>query len=156
MSLEIEKKFIVLNTPQNLETYKFNIISQGYILITDDFELRLRKKGKYFFQTIKSSGELQRAEYEIELTKDQFEILWPLTEGKRIEKIRYEIEYQNYLIELDIYLDSLDGLKTAEVEFTSIDESNRFVGPNWFGKDITKDNKYKNKNLALFGMPDQN
>ena len=155
MSTEIERKFLVLNPPDNLKKYNSNEILQGYIFISDDIEIRLRKKGNLFFQTIKSSGDLQRAEYEIELTNDQFEKLWPLTEGKRIQKIRYEIEHQNHLIELDIYLNNLVGLKTAEVEFKSVDESIEFNPPSWFGDDVTKDIKYKNKNLALFGIPNQ-
>lgn len=155
MSTEIERKFLVLNPPDKLGKYNSNDILQGYIFISDEIEIRLRKKGNLFFQTIKSSGDLERSEYEIELTNYQFEQLWPLTEGKRIQKIRYEIEHQNHLIELDIYLDNLEGLKTAEVEFKSVDESIKFNPPSWFGNDVTKNNKYKNKNLALFGIPDQ-
>mgnify|MGYP001821485388 CR=1 FL=1 len=156
MPTEIERKFLVSTPPENLENFNSNEIVQGYIFISDDLEIRLRRKGNLYFQTIKSSGDLERSEYEIELTKDQFETLWPFTEGKRILKTRYEIDYQNHLIELDIYSESLQGLKTAEVEFKSAEESNKFKPPSWFGEDVTRDKKYKNKNLALFGIPDQN
>ena len=77
----------------------------------------------------------------------------PLTEGKRIEKIRYEIEYETSLIELDIYRGSLEKLITAEVEFKTESESTKFQTPSWFGREITDDKRYKNKNLALYGIP---
>ena len=61
-----------------------------------------------------------RVEEEIEIEPDRFERLWPLTEGRRIEKTRYEIDAGGDLvIELDVYKGDLDGLVTAEVEFDS-------------------------------------
>ena len=81
-------------------------------------------------------------------------MLWPLTKGKRIEKTRYEINYMNSIIELDIYIGNLETLITAEVEFTSEEESKKFEPPDWLGEEITLDNRYKNKNLALKGIPD--
>ena len=142
MPKEIERKFLVSTPPENLENFNSNEIIQGYIFISDDLEIRLRQKGNLYFQTIKSSGDLERSEYEIELTKNQFEKLWPLTSGKRVLKTRYEIDYQNHLIELDIYSESLQGLITAEVEFRSTEESNEFNPPSWFGDDLTKDKNY--------------
>jgi hypothetical protein len=48
-------------------------------------EVRLRKVGERYFETFKGSGRLQRRELEIELSPDQFNTLWPGTEGRRIE-----------------------------------------------------------------------
>ncbi len=154
MTQEIERKFLIINVPDNLLFYNSYTISQGYILITDDIEIRLRKKGDKYFQTIKSTGDLSREEYEIELTQDQFEVLWPLTAGKRIKKLRHEIKYDDYIIELDIYHDSLEGLKTAEVEFKNFEEGESFKPPEWFDAEITYNKMYKNKNLSIFGLPD--
>jgi len=62
---------------------------------------------------------LQRRELEIELTPDQFNTLWPGTEGRRIEKIRYQIDEGAQKIELDVFRGNLEGLVLAEVEFAS-------------------------------------
>jgi adenylate cyclase len=149
---EIERKFLVATLPENLEQYPHKEIVQGYIAITPDgTEVRLRKKGEKYFQTIKSGLGKIRGEHEIEITEDQFNTLWPTTEGKRVEKVRYEIPVGENIIELDIYSGDLNGLLTAEVEFNSEEGSNSFEPPVWLGKEVTEDKRYKNQNLALHG-----
>ncbi len=151
---EIERKFLVRSLPENLDQYPYEEISQGYIAIVEDgTEVRLRKKGNRYFQTIKSGGGKIRTETEIEISEEQFNSLWQTTKDKRLEKIRYKIPYEGRTIELDVYRGSLDGLASTEVEFGSPEESDQFVPPEWFGKDVTDDRRYKNQNLALRGLP---
>jgi len=57
---------------------------------------------------------------------------------------------------LDIYHGDLEGLVSAEVEFKSIEESMEFFPPSWFKREITKDKRYKNRNLAVKGIPSEN
>ena len=154
MSQEIERKFLVKELPADLENYLHNEIIQGYLIVTDnDIEVRIRKKGDKYFETVKAGSGLVRKESEKEITKEVFFDHWPLTEGKRVEKVRYEIEYGGKLIELDIYSGDLEGLVVAEVEFDSEEESVSFTPPEWFGEEVTHDERYKNKNLALHGKP---
>ena len=89
------------------------------------------------------------------LTRAQFEALWPMTEGRRVEKIRYDITHEDHVIELDVYSGALSGLLTAEVEFPSLEASAAFHPPPWLGQEITEDKRYKNKNLALDGLPEK-
>jgi adenylate cyclase len=156
MNKEIERKFLVKQLPDNLQQYPSTQITQGYLAITEDgTEVRLRKKGDRYFQTVKSGFGLQRGETEIEISKDQFEKLWSMTEGKRIEKLRFEIDYLGIKVELDIYSGSLEGLIVAEVEFPSIEQAKSFVPPSCFGREVTEDERYKNRNLVLYGIPDK-
>lgn len=153
-STEIERKFLVKKPPANLQRYPSTEISQGYLAITNDgTEIRLRKKGFRYYQTVKSGHGLQRVEVEIELSKDQFENLWQMTEGKRIEKIRYEIKESELIIELDVFSGNLAGLLVAEVEFQTIRQAKSFLPPSWFGIEVTDDERFKNKNLATSGLP---
>lgn len=154
MNREIERKFLVIEPPRELIDYPNHKIEQGYLSATDGLEVRLRKKGDKYYQTAKSEGGLVRREVEIELSREQFEALWPLTEGKRVEKTRYEIKYEGFLIELDIYSSNLQGLIVAEVEFNSVDQSKAFSPPGWFGNEVTHDKRYKNKHLASDENPD--
>ena len=41
----------------------------------------------------------------------------------------------------------------VEIEFSDIKNAKSFDIPNWFGKEVTENNAYKNKNLAKFGLP---
>lgn len=151
---EIERKFLVKDAPKNVESYPSEEISQGYLALTDDgTEVRLRKKGKVYYLTVKSGKGMKRYELETELDKKQFEILWPKTEGKRVEKRRFNITADDVIIEFDIYWGTLKGLKTAEVEFKTQDEADAFTPPSWFDREITLDERYKNKSLALHGLP---
>lgn len=153
---EIERKFLVKEVPENVGSYPFEEISQGYLAVTDDdTEVRLRRKGKAYYLTIKSGKGMKRHEIETELNKEQFDILWPKTVGKRVEKRRVNISVENIIIELDIYCGTLEGLKTAEVEFKTQSEADAFTPPSWLDREITLDERYKNKNLALNGLPSE-
>ena len=90
---EIERVFKVRQIPKDIEKYPSENIVQGYLAIdVSGAEARLRKVAERYFETYKGQGSLQRRELEIELSHDQFNTLWPGTEGRRIEKIRYQID----------------------------------------------------------------
>lgn len=151
---EIERKFLVTAALPDLDAYPRAAIAQGYLALAEDTtEVRIRQRGDHFFQTIKRGEGLQRIEVEIALTRAQFEALWPLTEGRRVEKVRYAIPHDGHTIELDVYQGALAGLTTAEVEFSSQEASAAFEPPSWLGTEVTEDARFKNKHLAVFGRP---
>jgi adenylate cyclase len=152
--IEIERKFLVDRPPDGLDDHPSAEIEQGYLAITDEVEVRVRRYGEQAFLTIKSGGEQVRVEEEIEIDERRFSELWPLTEGRRIEKRRSRIPTGDGLtIELDVYHGRLSGLLVAEVEFDSSDAAARFDPPEWLGREVTDDARYKNKRLATTGLP---
>ena len=153
LKTEVERKFLVSKFPE-LTTLKSEEILQGYISTASDCaEVRVRRKGTKYTQTIKGDGGLTRSEVEVEISKEQFDSLWTATEGRRLKKTRYEIPYEGLTIELDVYSGDLAGLVVAEVEFASEDESALFTPPTWFGQEVTNDRAFRNKSLAKKGMP---
>ena len=153
---EIERKFLVNEIPEDLYKYPSSHISQGYLEVKDDgAEVRIRSKEDRFFKTVKSGQGLERKEIETVIGSEMYNKLWPKTAGMRIEKRRHEIPYEGYVIELDIYLGDLAGLIVAEVEFDSVEASGRFTPPSWFGEEVTNDPGYKNRNLAIYGRPEE-
>jgi adenylate cyclase len=151
--VEVERKWLVHDLP-DLSEHKGQEVIQGYIVLAaDGTEVRLRQTDGRFFQTVKSEGGLVRDEIEIELTKDQFELLWRASAGRRLKKTRYTLPWEGKKVEIDVYHGSLAGLIIAEVEFTSASVSTRFVPPPWLGAEVTEDKHYKNVNLALHGRP---
>jgi CYTH domain-containing protein len=153
--VEIERKFLVDDVPGDLESHPSAEIDQGYLAITEEgLEVRIRSYGGQAFLTIKSGAGPVRLEEEIEIDERRFRSLWPLTEGKRICKRRYLIPAEDGLrIELDVYGEALTGLVTAEVEFDSPDAAADFTPPAWLGREVTDDPRYKNKRLAVDGLP---
>jgi adenylate cyclase len=118
--------------------------------------VRVRRRAGQAVLTVKSGGARTRVEEEFEIEPDRFERLWPLTEGRRIEKTRYEIDADGgATIELDVYGGALSGLVVAEVEFDSESDADAFAEPDWFGREVTDDARYKNQRLAREGVPNR-
>ncbi len=153
--VELERKFLVARLPAELERDAGSQISQGYLVIAEDgSEARVRRRGDRTVLTVKQGSGLVRREEEIEIPQAHFNRLWPLTEGRRIEKRRHEIALDGGLVlELDVYEGALRGLLVAEVEFPSIAAAERFVAPDWLGLEVTDDDAYKNRRLATAGLP---
>lgn len=150
--MEIERKFLVTSLPEDLSQYPSKHISQVYVSTSP--VIRAREKGEDYILTVKGEGFLQREEFELPLTKEQFKRLAAKAEGRAIGKTRYRIPYGQHTIELDIFEPPFDPLVLAEVEFESTEEANAFVPPEWFGEDVTHENEYTNaaisqKRLAL-------
>lgn len=149
--MEIERKYLVSQLP-DLQQYTQKTIVQGYI--STDPVIRIRQMGSTYCLCMKSQGHMIREEFELAITKEQFDNLWHKVEFTAIEKVRYFIPLDNNLTaELDIYTNALDGLTTVEVEFDSPQAASNFVAPSWFGEDITHDNRYKNNHLSMYGLP---
>ncbi len=156
MGYEIERKWLVDDkiVPKDLLKLFFRV-DQGYLEVLDpkNEEARVRRKGSRFFLTIKKGEGVKREETEVEIPYETYDAIYSLPHLSRIEKIRYEIPAGKHTIELDIYTGNLDGLATAEVEFDSLEESKSYIPPIWFGREVTEDKRYKNKNLAVYGLP---
>ena len=153
--MEIERKFLVPRLPPGLERSRSTQIEQGYIAIAGDgTEVRIRRRNGAAVLTVKSGSGRSRSEEEIEIDVERFARLWPLTEGRRIEKMRHLIPAGAGLtIELDVYSGALTGLTVAEVEFGSEDAADAFEPPEWFGSEVTYDARFKNQKLACDGAP---
>jgi adenylate cyclase len=157
MPQEIEIKYLVKQPLFPLDGFRRDKIRQGYIAAAEKVNtVRARQKQDRYFLTIKGSGMMSRREVELELTREQFDELWPLTEGLRVEKTRYYIDQPPHIIEMDVFEGVLNGLVVAEVEFSSEDEAKKFTPPDWFDKNVTCDSRYQNSNLAKFGKPSEN
>ena len=147
---EIERKFLVKSLPDNFKQARHFIIDQGY-LATESAgrQVRLRKAGSAVSLTFKVGRSSHREEREIKLSPKQFAALWPGTAGRRLRKVRYEIPWNNVMIEIDIYRGRHAGLVVAEVEFPDIANCRRFKAPSWFGREVTGTKRYSNVRLAL-------
>ncbi len=148
-NIEIERKFLIDSPPKGWRQWPHENIRQGYFPIRNrSLEIRLRQKAAQYFLTVKAGNGKMRQEEEIRISQKQFDSLWPLTQGRRIAKVRYETRIGENKVELDAYAAPRKSLVTAEVEFASPQESRRFQPPEWFGREITGNQKYSNQYLA--------
>ena len=148
--MEIERKYLVKQLPENLEGYEQKRISQGYLCTNP--VVRIRRSNEEYFLTYKSQGLMAREEYEMPLTAEAFEHMLPKIDGILIDKIRYLVPLdEKHTAELDIFQGTLAPLRLVEVEFESIEDANAFVPPVWFGDDVTNSGEYHNSNLSKRG-----
>jgi CYTH domain-containing protein len=157
--LEVERKFLLEEAPDDLDQSPRTKIRQGYLAVTEGgTEVRIRKEGRRRFLTIKDggagSGGVARGETEVEITAGQFDALWPLTKGRRVRKVRHELAHEGTTVTIDVYRGRLKGLVVAEVEFPDEDAARGFQPPEWLGREVTGDEHYRNRELACHGLPE--
>ena len=145
-SYEIERKYLVKQVPEHLDSYAFHEIEQGY-LCTEPV-VRIRRQDEEYYLTYKSKGLMIREEYNLPLTKDAYFHLREKIDGCLISKRRYLIPLDPYTIELDVFRSPKDDLVLAEVEFPSAEEALAFTPPEWFGEDVTNSSLYHNSYLS--------
>jgi len=140
---EIEKKFLVDDfwKPKN----KGVKIVQFYL--SDTPTVRIRMADDKAFLTIKGPiKNITRPEYEYEIPYlDAVEML-SLAILEPIEKTRYAEIINDVEWTIDVFEGKNKGLVVAEIELSS--EEQEVLYPLWVVKEVTKDRKYYNSNLA--------
>ena len=145
--MEIERKYLVQKLPEDLDSFPFQELEQGY-LCTDPV-IRIRKDDDRYELTYKSGGLMAREEYNLPLTGQAYEHLLSKIDGRLIRKKRYMIPLAGGLTaELDLFEGDLAPLALAEVEFSSEEEALSFTPPSWFGEDVTFSGAYHNSYLS--------
>lgn len=148
---EIEHKYLLTAVPPELEGGASVQIHQGW-LPGATLQERLRAicgaDGERYYRCVKAGTGLERLELEEETTKDLFDVLWPLTEGRRVAKRRYLRSEQGLTWEVDQFQDR--ELVLAEVEVPS--PRRRVPIPRWLKpvlvREVTGEPEYVNVNLA--------
>jgi adenylate cyclase len=151
-SIERERKYLVAEMPPLPPSG--DSLRQGYVATDGEVAVRVRESNaEHRTLTIKGGRGAVRTELEWPITREQFDALWALTDGRRIEKTRYRLPLGEHVAELDVFAGTLAGLVLVEVEFDSDAAMARFEPPRWFGDDVTDDRRYTNAALALDGAP---
>lgn len=150
--MEIERKYLVVALPEDIEQYPHTEIEQGYLCTSPT--VRIRKAGDVFWLTVKehlttSSTAIHNREEEFKLSKTAYECLKSKCEGHLVIKTRYCIPVGNLIAELDIFHGIHSGLILVEVEFPDTNAADNFKKPSWFGEDVSQKPQYKNSFLAL-------
>lgn len=160
--MEIERKFTIKQLPENLDSYPFHHIEQGYLNAAP--VVRVRKEDDEYYLTYKGSGMMAREEFNLPLSREAYYHLREKIDGKIISKRRYLIPLLNpavlegsrkppadysLTIELDVFDPPFAPLIMAEVEFGSREAAEAFVPPDWFNEDVTYKKEYHNSYMAL-------
>src|SRR5690242_6940157 len=147
---EIERKFLVeqAKLPPLPEPKR---LSQSYLSYNPTVRVRLeeepqQRKG---YLTIKGEGMVGRDEFEYEIAADEAAQLLKMAKNSVVSKRRYELPVKDapdLKWEVDIFEGDNAGLVVAELEMPTHDY--KFERPEWLGKDVTEDMRYKNSALS--------
>ena len=148
MSIEIERKFLVKNLDFIKESSSKKLIEQGYLSKDPNRIVRVRiidNKGFLTFKGKSFDGGTSRVEIEKEISIKDANELMKLCIPSIIRKVRYIINKNNLIFEVDVFQEHNKGLIVAEVELDSKKE--KIIKPNWLGKEVTGKQKYYNSQL---------
>ena len=149
MTFEIERKFLVSSKDFENQSFKKTHIKQGFLNSNKERVVRVRLKNNIGFLTIKGPSNIEgttRFEWEKKINYSDAENLLDLCEEGIIEKIRYLVQVESHIYEVDVFLGTNKGLIVAEIELNS--ENEPFIKPNWLAEEVTGDEKYYNSNLS--------
>jgi len=147
MAQEIERKFLTKSDAWRSQA-RGRFYRQGYLSTVKERTVRIRTIRNEAYITVKGIAKgAARAEYEYEIPlKDANEMLDTLCEQPIIEKMRYEIEHNEFIWLVDEFEGVNKGLILVEVELN--DENQKIVLPDWVGAEVTGDPNYFNSNLT--------
>ena len=161
--IEIERKFILRDAAviNELKARDIDVqqkdVTQIYVKITPLEEIRFREASGVFTITQKSGVGLAREENESETDAKSFKKALKNAVATPIKKTRFLFQLDGAACNVDIFHGALEGLVTFEAEFVSKREAAEFSLPEFIAarviSEVTEDEHYKNKNLALFGLP---
>ena len=91
--MEIERKFLITQLPDDLDDYPFLTITQAYLCTNP--VVRIRRQDDEYYLTYKGGGMMVREEYNLPLNKEAFAHLLAKADGNIISKKRYLIPISN-------------------------------------------------------------
>lgn len=148
---EIEHKYLLTAVPAELQGASSVEIHQGWLpgeVLQERLRVVCGPDGERYYRCVKAGTGLERLELEEETTKEIFEALWPLTEGKRVAKRRYQKTERDLTWEVDLFRDR--ELVLAEVEVPAA--RRRIQLPAWMKpvlvREVTGEAEFVNLNLA--------
>lgn len=149
MGLEIERKFLVINSSWRSQVLRTVHISQGYFYENNlNYSLRIRICDQCGSLNIKSlTIGIQRIEYEYNIPLiEAKEMLEYFCSKTLIEKMRYYVNNEGHMWEIDEFMGDNAGLIIAEIELKYNNE--HFLLPQWVGQEVSHDARYYNIQLA--------
>ena len=150
-AIEIERKYLLSGLPSRLVSEEGVFLAQGY-LPGERLVERVRQIGtgpqSRYVRTVKLGEGVARIEIEEACDKATFDGLWSLTEGRRIEKVRYTVPMGDLVWEIDAFIGT--DLFLAEIELPTVETQVHI--PEWLTpyleREVTGERSYTNWALS--------
>lgn len=160
MVFEIKRKFLLMNIAVlddfTLDGISFKCVNleQFYTQISLFYEIKFCKINDEFI--IKQINFKTLVQNEIYITQKEYIKAKKNALADIICKDRYIFKINNLPCNIDVYSGNLSGLVILEIEFLNLNDARNFAIPAFLQKhifkEITDDESYKSRNLALWGL----
>lgn len=146
MAIEIEHKYLVKDDSyKELAMDRVHIL-QGYLSRDPERTVRVRTWNDKAFLTVKGKTiNDTRQEYEYIIPYNDAVKMFELCQGEILDKIRYLVEYDGFIWEVDEFHGKKEGLTVAEIELK--DSGSDYSIPPFLGEEVTGNPAYYNSNL---------
>lgn len=131
-----ERRFLVSTVPESLRKLPKAELRLGLISQQKSAQVYLVLKGSARYMVARG--------VEVRLDRKQFDSLWPITDGRRIEVLRRETKIEGAVVHVNEFQGTLSGL--AMLEATGSLDSNRL--PPWVGPEVSNDPQFELASLA--------
>lgn len=155
----IEKKYLLNKSIEELikDEKKYVNISQFYTKIRLCKEIRYRKVDDEYIKTIRTGSDVRKNIVNKKISKKIYKKAKKKKIGKILKKRRYTLKVENDKFSIDKYEKHLKNLYIMEKSFKNLQKSQSYELPKalkkYIEEDVSNDNRYRNKNLALLGNP---
>jgi adenylate cyclase len=148
MSVETERKFLVVDGSWRVAASKGRRVEQGYLALDHGTVVRVRVVDR-------QQGWLTVKGPRRGISRDEFDYPIPAAEGEellrslarfQLSKERFDVMYEGTRWTVDVFDGANRGLTIAEVELADADAP--VVIPPWAGEEVTGDERYDNSSLA--------
>lgn len=156
--MEIERKFLINEFPDNLPLVSKAEVYQGYISVNPVVRIRktVNECGEEYILCFKGAGTIARQETEIKLEKSTFQELEKLLRAPMIHK-----GFRVYRLPdgLDLECSRVDAGRPsefmyAEIEFDTLEQALSYQPPEFLSNEVTHDRKYGMASYWLRKMQD--
>ncbi|TAL93234.1 MAG: CYTH domain-containing protein [Rhodanobacter sp.] len=153
MSIEIERKFLLLDESWRHDVERSESLAQGYLVGAQALRngsarasVRARLAGEQAWLNIKAATPgIARTEFDYPIPVDDASTLLATLCDGVVEKVRHHVQVDGVLFEIDEFHGDNEGLLVAEVELPAIDAA--FPHPPWLGREVSALTRYYNVNL---------
>ena len=140
---ELERTYLAKELPAAALTSESKEILDIYIPISIEHPiLRIRKSDAKYEMTKKVpvvEGDASRQlETTISLSNEEFGELEKIS-GKKVRKRRYFYTHEGSNFEIDVFQDALAGLVLVDIEFTSVEQKDAFLKPEFCLAEVTQE-----------------
>lgn len=142
-TIERERTYLAKYLPEELEKFPHKEMFDLYIpKKSEHAKLRIRKSGDSYVITKKNpvneDNPSIQIEQNIKITKDEFEAL-SKSDANVVHKLRFKYPHQNYIAEVDVFLDKLEGLILIDFEFENNKQLEDFKIPDFCLVEVTNE-----------------